>query len=333
VLDRTRFWRHSLEVAIASRNIAEKIGYRRLEEVFVGGLLHDIGMLILEHSFRDQFGELWKKAHKHTSMVELEETAWGTNHARVGQFLLEQWQLPEVICQCVGRHHNVFTVGADDPDLIPCQIVNLANMISQFPISDAPRLDYTPDAENRRIMCENIHLKSDALLAVEKHLFNQTIQESKYLEMDVGSTEEILVEANRMLFNQYAAVESLLEANRRMQQQAASDQVKRGFLESFKSTTSVLTTYTAQASASILKRAQQVLDGIRSGAIVDPSGSLTAAVLDIIENSQSVTSVMEEMRGLTSTETALYYDQESISAVEHRIREEMAPIEEPAATV
>ena len=50
-LDRVRFWRHSLEVAIASRMVAATAGYRHIEEAFVAGLLHDLGLLILERSF------------------------------------------------------------------------------------------------------------------------------------------------------------------------------------------------------------------------------------------------------------------------------------------
>ena len=58
---------------------------------------------------------------------------------------------------------------------------------------------------------ENLKLSTDDLLSIEKRLFSHTIQESKYLEMDVGSPEEILIEANRLLFEQYATVESLLD--------------------------------------------------------------------------------------------------------------------------
>jgi HD-like signal output (HDOD) protein len=44
-IDRTRFWRHSLEVAIGSRMIYEALGKKQSEEAFVAGLLHDIGIL------------------------------------------------------------------------------------------------------------------------------------------------------------------------------------------------------------------------------------------------------------------------------------------------
>jgi len=50
-IDRVRFWRHSLEVALTSRLIAREVGHDPAEEAFAAGLLHDIGSLVLESSF------------------------------------------------------------------------------------------------------------------------------------------------------------------------------------------------------------------------------------------------------------------------------------------
>ncbi|MBD3404312.1 HDOD domain-containing protein, partial [candidate division GN15 bacterium] len=133
-IDRVRFWRHSLEVAIGARMIAETIGYRSWEELFVAGLLHDIGMLVLENSYPDMCQRIWGDVDPNDSVIDQEEEVWGTNHARVGQFLLEQWQLPAVICEAVGRHHAIYPKGSDNPDNIPMQVVTLANLISRFSI-------------------------------------------------------------------------------------------------------------------------------------------------------------------------------------------------------
>lgn len=74
--DRVRFWRHSLETAIAARDLAEKCGYKKTEEMFVAGLLHDIGLLVLERSFPQQYQKMWRQSLGNGSLVELEEEAW-----------------------------------------------------------------------------------------------------------------------------------------------------------------------------------------------------------------------------------------------------------------
>jgi len=329
--DRVRFWRHSLEVAIGARAIAKKAAAHKQEEVFVAGLLHDIGLLILEHSYPERFRRVWKEALRRGGLEDLEETEWGTNHARVGQFLLEQWQIPDVICQAVGRHHHTFPLGADDEELKPAQIVGLANLLSKFTIADKPDKNLLLSRENRDNLKTNLRLEANDLLEIEKHLFSWTVNESRYLEIDIGSTEAILAEANRMLFEQYAAVESLLEENRRMQQKFAGEQVKTGFLESLRSATEVFTRYVEVARSTIMERTMQVEDGLKRGAIVDPSGLVASSVGDIRERIERIGSVMEEIQKLTTTETALYYDQKSVEAVEHRIKTEMARTMPPVA--
>jgi len=328
--DRTRFWRHSLEVAIAARSIGEKAGRKNLEELFVSGLLHDIGLLIMEQSFPDQYGRLWQQHLSQGNLADLEEDTWGTNHARVGQFLLEQWQLPESICQAVGRHHLVFTPGNDDEELIPAQIVNLANLISHLRIAESLTTESDLRRENRDVIRENLQLSPDDLMSIEKRLFAHTIQESKYLEIDVGSPEEILIEANRLLFEQYAAVESLLDENRRIQKQVAGEQIRTGFLESLRSATSAFTEYIDQTTSSVLQKVQEVREGIKRGTIGDPSGVVDQSAEMIARQMQAVLSVMTEVKRLTETESALYYDQNYAEEVENRIKQELKSVVETA---
>ena len=219
-LDRVRFWRHSLEVAIGAQMIAEKAGYRNTEEVFAGGLLHDIGLLILEKSFPQQFGEVWNRAEREGRLIDLEVSFWGTNHAHVGQFLLEQWQLPETICNAVGQHHTLFEPDTRTPELKPCQIVNLAHLISKFTVSSETPVN-TSLLVNKEILRNNLDIPSSELLDVEKNLFSRTMTEASYLEIDVGSIDDVLLEANRMLFEQYVNVENLLKEVRDLKQQVA----------------------------------------------------------------------------------------------------------------
>lgn len=331
LIDRVRFWRHSLEVAIASRLIAEACGYENREEVFVSGLLHDIGLLLLCSSVTEQYSAVWSDAIRNGNLIDTEEEALGTNHARVGQFLLEQWQLPDAVCRSVGYHHTVFPPGEDDSDLIPVQIVALANHISKFHIAARGDVDASCDLETREIIRENLRIEPQKLTEIERKLFSLTVAESKFLEIDIGSPEDFLNEANQMLFEQYSAVEALLEENRRLQKQHAGDQVKRGYLESFRSTTSSFTQYLDQAVTSILKRSDDVLAAIASGAIVDPQGLVASSVESIISDMKTVSAVMREVRSLVGPEQVLDYDQHIVQKVEERIERELLALHETSA--
>ncbi|RKX26756.1 MAG: hypothetical protein DRP46_10530 [Candidatus Zixiibacteriota bacterium] len=216
-IDRIRFWRHSLEVALTSRHIAREAGYEPAEEAFAAGLLHDIGSLVLEASFPDEFAKNCRLAESGVRLTSVEQRTWGTNHARVGQFLLTQWKLPESICEAVGNHHVVYAEGEMSPEHKLNQIVNLANHISKFRFREVPQ----PDKEefgNKRILTENLGLSLDVLGDVEQNSISEVANESSYLDVEIGSIEDILRDANHLLFKQYLIAEQLLHENMQMQQ-------------------------------------------------------------------------------------------------------------------
>nr|MBN2278399.1 HDOD domain-containing protein [candidate division Zixibacteria bacterium] len=219
-IDRKKFWRHSLEVALASRMIARSVKLESPDEAFVAGLLHDIGMLVMEASFPEDFGKVWKKIESGDNLIEAEQEIWGTNHARVGQFLLAQWNIPENICQAVGNHHQVFAEEDEKKGVPLDNVVNLANLISKFRINSM-----TPPGpkflESKRIMAAGLDISNSALAEIEKNLISDVVRESGFLEIDIGNMEEILREANRLLYKQYLIAEDLLRQNMDIQQQMA----------------------------------------------------------------------------------------------------------------
>jgi putative nucleotidyltransferase with HDIG domain len=323
--DKVRFWRHSLEVAIGSRMIAEQAGYRQIEEAFVAGLLHDIGLLILDQSFPEQYKRIWNEAAHQGSLTDLEQEAWSTDHARVAQFLLEQWQLPDHICRAVGSHHTVFVPGTEDPELLLNQVVCLANIVSRFKIREQGPTDAVLDSENKRILQENLRLSRDKLYTIEKNLFSETVSMAKFLELDIGSMEELLIEANNILFDQFIAVESLLRENRRMQQQIVRDQFRHVSLESMRAATVTFTEYLQGAIAKICRNAEEVRSGIERGAINDPKGLVANSIDVILSGIETVRSITNELKKLSAL--GAFPDETTIAAVEDRIRRQLENID------
>ena len=58
------FWKHSLAVAVVSKGLAVKTKIASSDSFFVGGLLHDIGKVILAQYFQDLFEKVWKATKK-----------------------------------------------------------------------------------------------------------------------------------------------------------------------------------------------------------------------------------------------------------------------------
>ncbi len=108
-LDRDAFWAHSMGVAAAAGVIARRksIGAKSIEEVFVGGLLHDIGKLFLDQYFPDQYAIAIKlAAAAKISVWEAEKTALGVGHALVGKRIAEKWNLPLSLTAMITLHHQ-----------------------------------------------------------------------------------------------------------------------------------------------------------------------------------------------------------------------------------
>lgn len=325
-IDRKRFWRHSLAVAVAAKMIAEPVKYISAEEAFVSGLLHDIGLLVLEKSFPEEFSRIWVQAESGERVFELEEKVWGTNHARVGQFLFEQWNLPTAICDAVGQHHNEFAPGSTQTNLRLAQIVALANMISQFPLVETSRA-FSPEVERRGILMANLNLKPDTVKQIEENLLSKTLHEAEFLEIDIGSQSDLLIEANRMLYQQYLIVENLLRENRQMHKQLDLAKMDKAALDTLKTITATFHHYINNAVATILGRAQLVEVALQKGNIVDPGGSIAMSMQVIINGVATIRSVMDELTKLTTFKTTVYHDDTYIIDIENKLRKKLGAIE------
>ncbi|MBN2298005.1 MAG: HDOD domain-containing protein [Deltaproteobacteria bacterium] len=104
---RDTFWNHCIATALIARYVDKKLGMRSMGREFVGGLLHDIGKIILDEYFHDEFME----AHAFSidvdcPMYEAEMEVLGTTHMEVGSFLAQKWNLPGYITDITLHHHH-----------------------------------------------------------------------------------------------------------------------------------------------------------------------------------------------------------------------------------
>jgi putative nucleotidyltransferase with HDIG domain len=101
-----KLWEHAFGAAIACRMIAQTIGRPGIEEAFIGGLLHDIGKLVLTQKMPDEYHRVVEQVEASGGCFhEFEEKAFGFNHADVGSKLLEKWSFPEELVEGVRDHH------------------------------------------------------------------------------------------------------------------------------------------------------------------------------------------------------------------------------------
>lgn len=108
-LFRLHIWQHSLLVAIASRSICKELGNIKLiDEAFIGGLMHDIGKVLMFTHDPDLYEKKFKFAFENNcSSLHAEQHIFGFNHCQVGLEAVKEWKLPARFNDYMGAEISV----------------------------------------------------------------------------------------------------------------------------------------------------------------------------------------------------------------------------------
>ncbi len=100
-------WRHSVAVGVASRLLTTAQGRPAVEESFLAGLIHDLGLMIERQVFGKQLGEVIAKHNTQGgSFCQLEQEIIGADHQAFGMALASKWRFPTGLCTAIGYHHR-----------------------------------------------------------------------------------------------------------------------------------------------------------------------------------------------------------------------------------
>ncbi len=107
LFSREALWRASAQCAYAAKKFAHAIGLGRFgSEAFLGALVHDIGLIVLDQYLHDEFMEMLRAAQeKDLDPLEAEAKHLGTTHASIGAWLAETWLFPEPLVEAIAYHH------------------------------------------------------------------------------------------------------------------------------------------------------------------------------------------------------------------------------------
>jgi len=105
--DRTEFWKHSIGCGAAAKVVGRRLNYPMLEELFIAGLLHDVGKIVMDQFLPDKFTEVLSLVRtKDILIAEAEAQVLGATHADVGAWLFEKWNLSKGLVETTRCHHN-----------------------------------------------------------------------------------------------------------------------------------------------------------------------------------------------------------------------------------
>ena len=125
--DIQEFWKHSIGCAISAKVLAETAYIKNPEDVFTGGLLHDIGKLIHATYLREEFeGVVANVVETGSQMFESEKKILGFDHTQTGSALARKWSLPRKTINMIANHHL-----SDTPDTLTKEVaaVHIGNTL------------------------------------------------------------------------------------------------------------------------------------------------------------------------------------------------------------
>jgi HD-like signal output (HDOD) protein len=126
------FWRHSLRTAVSARGLggaSPRIDPIEQDEVYVGGLLHNVNLLLLDQYFPEVLNEVLTRVRQQgSSTAAVEQELLGMDHGEIGGELLKLWDIPESVVATVVGHLQPDQTADDIQHMV--QIVNLAEILA-----------------------------------------------------------------------------------------------------------------------------------------------------------------------------------------------------------
>ena len=102
-------WSHSAGVGALAKRIAESEtqDIATIENAFAGGLLHDLGKVILAANVpREYLGAVETARSQRLPLWKAEQDRFGSTHSEVGAYLAGLWGFPEQIIEALAYHHR-----------------------------------------------------------------------------------------------------------------------------------------------------------------------------------------------------------------------------------
>jgi len=123
-------WENSMCTAMAAHILTQHLKKRFLDEIFLLGLLHDLGKLVLIRQASKEYQEVVKLVEKGSTYWEAEMKVMGYAHPLIGALVAKKWNFSPEICQVILHHHDPLDGPLDNDLDEKTAIIQFANAIA-----------------------------------------------------------------------------------------------------------------------------------------------------------------------------------------------------------
>lgn len=177
---RSALWRHLVSVGVCGRLLAMRIRFSAFEDVFLAGLLHDIGLILEDQHVHRGFVKVLESLDGSRPLIPLEQAHLGFDHTTLGLRLAEQWRFPEGARAAIRYHHASELYRGDARTVLLC--VEVANAICTLKGISSVGIQ---GARLGRGVLEDLSLSKDDLVVIAQDLDRELAENATLL--DIGS--------------------------------------------------------------------------------------------------------------------------------------------------
>ena len=173
-------WDHLIGTAIGSIKIAQALQLQVPPYTFTAALTHDVGKVVLGTFVEVDADSIRTLAHERKmSFEKAEHRVLGIDHAEVGAFLLERWNLPEYLVRAVRWHHQPEHHPGDP---LVANVVHIADVVCLMAGVGAglDALSYRPSSR----MMEQLGLEMELLAKTGYEILSELIETRKLFKLD-----------------------------------------------------------------------------------------------------------------------------------------------------
>ncbi len=196
--DFKKFWEKSLASAVGAKLILEKIKDADTEEIFIAGLLQNLGELILARTFPEKYGtQLPIIEGRQKDSKGGDEWLLMANHSIIGAEVAKSWGFPEVLILPIQYHHDPGKCSSSNVKIqSTVNAVYLSDLLVNIFYSDKPETYHRQFSEEAKKL---LGLNSDHIESILEQMHSKVQEAGSYFNLEIKSSksvQEILQEAN-----------------------------------------------------------------------------------------------------------------------------------------
>lgn len=104
--EQTKLWGRSMGTGLTAKNLSRMANLRCPEELFVAGMLYDVGNSVLRKFAPREHAALMAKLRDAEDPLAVERAYLGTDRAEIGALVCQTWKLPDLLVACVKHMHH-----------------------------------------------------------------------------------------------------------------------------------------------------------------------------------------------------------------------------------